>query len=327
MKLTKPSVLLWIVVSIAVIVIIVCYTPFIKWAYDPQLANRALLGDSFGVVNALFSGLAFSGVIITILMQRHELEENRDNLEKTRVEDRKQRFETSVFLLINLHLDIIEKLDFNSTTKRYVFRKYNDTIKSASKQLDAFQVLNKLNSTQIALFSSSTTDADIEARFRPNEGFTSEDVSILIAINADKKTEIIELFHNKDHDPHVAILKESLKKSRKLHHDVLAHYFRNLYNIFKTIDEANFIDSAEKIKFANLVKTQLSNDELVAIFYNSIVEIDEVASGYKALGFPKMTKLISKYNVLEHLGQHDLIHPIHREIFERACIKANQESA
>lgn len=44
----------------------------------------AELGDAFGVFNALFSALAFAGVIYTILLQRDELELQRKELELQR---------------------------------------------------------------------------------------------------------------------------------------------------------------------------------------------------------------------------------------------------
>jgi hypothetical protein len=43
-------------------------------------------GDMFGAINALFSGLAFAGIIFTILLQREELKLQRKELELTRVE-------------------------------------------------------------------------------------------------------------------------------------------------------------------------------------------------------------------------------------------------
>lgn len=43
-------------------------------------------GDTFGAANALFSGLAFGGVIVAILLQRKELELQRKELELTRKE-------------------------------------------------------------------------------------------------------------------------------------------------------------------------------------------------------------------------------------------------
>lgn len=49
-------------------------------------SGAGLLGDSFGVVNSLFSGLAFAGVIIAILLQREELALQRQELELTRKE-------------------------------------------------------------------------------------------------------------------------------------------------------------------------------------------------------------------------------------------------
>lgn len=54
--------------------------------FNTDLDKRALTGDSFGGLNALFSGLAFAGVIATILLQREELRLQRVELENTRKE-------------------------------------------------------------------------------------------------------------------------------------------------------------------------------------------------------------------------------------------------
>lgn len=47
---------------------------------------RGTFGDMFGGVNALFSGLAFGGIIITILLQRKELSLQRAELVESRAE-------------------------------------------------------------------------------------------------------------------------------------------------------------------------------------------------------------------------------------------------
>ncbi|HWY09838.1 MAG TPA: hypothetical protein VN026_00865, partial [Bacteroidia bacterium] len=77
-----------ILAIIFVIFIIVVWT--ISWFYiDKNIissnssiqtneAARGVFGDKFGAVNALFSGLAFAGIIFTILLQRKELELQRD---------------------------------------------------------------------------------------------------------------------------------------------------------------------------------------------------------------------------------------------------------
>lgn len=48
--------------------------------------ERGTIGDMFGVVNALFSGFAFLGVIYAILLQRTELTLQREELSLTRGE-------------------------------------------------------------------------------------------------------------------------------------------------------------------------------------------------------------------------------------------------
>lgn len=48
--------------------------------------DKGTFGDMFGAVNALFSGLAFAGLIYTAMMQREELKLQREELGLTREE-------------------------------------------------------------------------------------------------------------------------------------------------------------------------------------------------------------------------------------------------
>lgn len=59
----------------------------------PTWENRGQLGDLFGSVNALFSGLAFAGLIYTIFLQRNELRLQREELKLQREEMAKSREE------------------------------------------------------------------------------------------------------------------------------------------------------------------------------------------------------------------------------------------
>lgn len=52
----------------------------------PVIVDRANFGESFGAVNALFSGLALAGVAIAIYLQSQELGLQRDELRLTREE-------------------------------------------------------------------------------------------------------------------------------------------------------------------------------------------------------------------------------------------------
>ncbi|SCC32737.1 Putative phage abortive infection protein [Kosakonia oryzendophytica] len=50
----------------------------------------------------------------------------------------------------------------------------------------------------------------------------------------------------------------------------IGHYFRNIYHIFKHIDESSFLSKKEKQKYAKLVRAQLSSIESGALFLNGL---------------------------------------------------------
>jgi hypothetical protein len=51
---------------------------------DDLLSKLAAFGDMFGALNTLFSGLAFGGLVVTLVMQMRELGLQREELAKTR---------------------------------------------------------------------------------------------------------------------------------------------------------------------------------------------------------------------------------------------------
>lgn len=75
--------------------VLICLFVFGAWFITLYLLqgdeNRGTFGDMFGSVNALFSGLAFGGVIYAILLQRKELKLQRKELELTRGELKGQK--------------------------------------------------------------------------------------------------------------------------------------------------------------------------------------------------------------------------------------------
>lgn len=79
----KSSIGLFVVACLCVLGVCLAWTAFVLLSERP-LEKSGQFGDSFGVLNSLFSGLAFSGVIITILLQRKELALQRTELELTR---------------------------------------------------------------------------------------------------------------------------------------------------------------------------------------------------------------------------------------------------
>ncbi len=70
---------------------------YLTWPISElSVAKSGVFGDSFGALNALFSGLAFAGLIVTVLLQR-------DEMHLSRVAFERQQFEASFFNLLNLY--------------------------------------------------------------------------------------------------------------------------------------------------------------------------------------------------------------------------------
>jgi len=73
-------------ISILIVLILWIASLFTLDHFIIENEARGQFGDSFGGVNALFSGLAFAGIIATILLQRKELALQRQELKLTREE-------------------------------------------------------------------------------------------------------------------------------------------------------------------------------------------------------------------------------------------------
>ena len=84
--------------------------------------DAGAIGDAFGGVNALFSGLAFAGLVVTLYMQRQELELQRNELSCTLDEHRKMakaQEETEKRLFLSAYLNALESLRQISYSRLY----------------------------------------------------------------------------------------------------------------------------------------------------------------------------------------------------------------
>ena len=86
--MNKPKQLPFIILAIGIIALW-AGSPFVLRHLIPDYGDRALFGDQFGAVSALFNALAFLGLIFTIYQQHIELSLQRQELADTRIELRK----------------------------------------------------------------------------------------------------------------------------------------------------------------------------------------------------------------------------------------------
>ena len=79
---TKSRLWIWIIIAIVGVIAMwgVSWWGINKFIDEPT--NQGTFGDMFGAVNALFSGLAFAGLIVTLLYQKEELKLQREEYEQ-----------------------------------------------------------------------------------------------------------------------------------------------------------------------------------------------------------------------------------------------------
>ena len=164
----------------------------------PSYEVRGTFGDMFGVVNALFSGLAFAGLIVTLLyqkeelaLQRVELKETREEMKNQRMEFeeqnktlKRQRFENTFFNMLSLQQEIVANLSYKEHKGREIFEElylssfilYDETILHGIRA-----VLNRFG---YSVFSSIPLTTCLDHYFRHlYRIFKYVDTSSLIAEN------------------------------------------------------------------------------------------------------------------------------------------------
>lgn len=136
-KLFAAIVVMWVLCWLLIVSII---------KSDDAWPIRGQFGDMFGSVNALFSGLAFAGIIITILLQGEELREQRNELRLTRKEFKLQnqtlslqRFENTFFALLQSQNEIVKLIEKNRENGRNALKVFYALFLDNAKNSTSFK--------------------------------------------------------------------------------------------------------------------------------------------------------------------------------------------
>ena len=89
----------------------------------------------------------------------------------------------------------------------------------------------------------------------------------------------------------------------------LDHYFRHLYHIFKYISETGFTDK-EKYRYASIVRSNLSQYELVLLYYNCL----------SPNGLEKFKPLVEDYALLNNLRANLLAKEEERRLYKQKML-------
>lgn len=275
---TKSRLWIWIIIAI---VSVIAMWGFSWWGINKFIdepTNQGTFGDMFGAVNALFSGLAFAGLIVTLLYQKEELKLQREELAQTREElkgqreefeeqnktMKRQRFENTFFNMLSLQQDIVANISF-------------DEVKT------------------IFDFDTHTQD---EQRTSYNGRSLFREMYLNLKVSIDKK----QFYQG---------VKSAIQANNYSAYSYISattrfdHYFRHLYRIFKYVDTSDLIPDDERYEYACIVRSQLSDYELVMLFYNCLT----------SNGRAKFKPLIEKYVIFNNLREELLANAEHKELY------------
>lgn len=269
--LSKKRFLLWLrnnLLSVMIVMALVLFLANLCLVFLPYDENeRGTFGDQFGAVNALFSGLAFAGLIYTIILQRRDLKLQRRDLRLQREElalTRKemeeqtaefekqnetlkiQRFENTFFNMMSQFQEVVNNLTVMVTTSSGIYE---------SKGRDVFQAQFE----KTVVYVDLKNEAKNKARFRGMKG-ALEKYNLDGYLYSDTPT-------------------------------CFDHYFRLLYRILKFVKTTSLVTTyEEEYEYTAMLRAVLSRYELVWLFYNGLT-----------YGEDKLKPLIERYAMLSNL--------------------------
>ena len=249
--------------------------------------ERGTFGDMFGAVGALFSGLAFAGVIVTMLqqsetlklqrkdlrnqteaieLQRQEIANTNKELQEQNKTIRLQRFENTFFNMLEMQQEILKSV---TVFRDYLHRSYTNGEKEELRnrdELHGHSAISKL--WEDFLFARK---------------------------NDKERTNAIHHF-------------ESYLSDKRY----IVPYFRQIFQIVSFVDKSDNLTLDEKHRYIGIIRDTLSSDEISLIFYYVISKSDN--QRYK--------QLIEKYALFEHIGDSVLVDPNHRGLYEDGAYRS-----
>ncbi|MBC2658598.1 putative phage abortive infection protein [Pseudomonas sp. MSSRFD41] len=133
----NPGALVVLVVGLLIVALYAGYWLFLFFGFDAADKEGNLVGvrsgtfgDAFGVLNALFSGLAFFGLITTLLLQRKDIADSQ-------VDSLRQQAESQFYNMLNLQQSVVYDIDLQRTSNggNQVITKGRDCFKVWSGKL------------------------------------------------------------------------------------------------------------------------------------------------------------------------------------------------
>jgi hypothetical protein len=221
--------------------------------FDPEIMG--ITGDAFGAINSLFSGLAFAGLIYAIFLQRDELKLQRNELQATRKEFEqqndtlsRQRFENTFFQMVSMYSQLVINMQHTIT--------WYETPPSDS------YAAYRVQAPGIGVFPEKKTPEKKEKQERVYKG--REFFGFFF-------TGLQKEIHNKKANSFEEV-NECFDRVYAQFRNQLGSHLKIVSRIVKFAEENG---DSDKGFYIDLMRTQLSQDELAVLFYSFCFDTDK----------------------------------------------------
>jgi hypothetical protein len=250
----------------------------------PDLQSAGFFGNSFGAIQALFSALALAGIGLAILIQNRELALQRMDLRTTREEISRQteQFEG-------------QKIQFES--QKLQFELQNETLIQQRFENTFFHLMT-LHHEIVGSIADRKTEKGEAVEMRGRAVFASAYIPLK--------------------DRYKGLRPESPETAEALTADIelirkqfswffrrFGPYFTNFFSMLEFVDHNRVGYLEVKQFYVGLLRAQLSDYELMFIFYYAVTAPDKA----------HYTNLAEKYRLFADLDDKDLLDPAHVRFF------------
>lgn len=101
-----------------------------------DISERGQFGDSFGVLNSLFTGLGFGGIIVTLILQQKQIRQQEANVLVQQHSENIMHYDATLHKLLSLYADTLRQVSSPNGTLngRSLLRSSTDRVFSALKK-------------------------------------------------------------------------------------------------------------------------------------------------------------------------------------------------
>lgn len=272
----------YLYIILGVLGFVLIMLPMIFYSND-KLENIGIIGDTVGgILNPIF---AVPATILTFLAFWVQFKANQEVQHQFKI----QQFESQFYEMLRLYRANVDEISIGKIKGRKCFARMLDEFKFIYYETEFYFRDTELHETFIHEISYYIFFYGVGNNIR--EILYSKYENFNINTNIDNLIDRLERYKNEHISQGFITFIDDNAQTREYnfqytpfrgHVSRLGHYFRHLFQTISYIVDSNIIDKETKYKYIKLMRAQLSNYELILLYFNGITDmgIDWVNKGY-----------------------------------------------